>query len=177
MSPARTIALVAGAGLLAAWLAAASGARQPVPEAPAPPAAPDPQLQKVQQLLEQTTRLRDAMQAMATPRTPERNPFEFAGTPAPARADRERDDARAAAGRPALTPPAAPSPALALEGIASSTGGGSPALTAIIGGAGQLFLVKVGDLVTGRYRVTAVSAGEVDLADLQGGPPLRLTLR
>ncbi|MDE3155616.1 MAG: hypothetical protein KGN76_10970, partial [Acidobacteriota bacterium] len=92
MSPSRIVALVAGAGLLAAWLAAASGARQPLEEAPVPAPAADPQLQKVQQLLEQTTRLGDAMRAMAAPRPHERNPFEF-GRPA------ARRDGAAAASR------------------------------------------------------------------------------
>ncbi|MDE3155501.1 MAG: hypothetical protein KGN76_10390, partial [Acidobacteriota bacterium] len=77
----------------------------------------------------------------------------------------------------ALAPAAAPAPTFDLEGIARRAAGGTSGLTAIIGGAGQLFLVRVGDLVTGRYRVSAISPGTVELQDLQGGPPLTLTLR
>ncbi len=175
MSPARTISLVAGAGLLAAWLAAASGARPPAPAITMPPPASDRQLQKVEHLLEETRHLRDAMQGMAMPRAQARNPFEFArpAAPEPDRGPAGRDGTSA----PATVPAAAPPPAFTLEGIAQSADRGSAALTAIIGGDGQLFLVKVGDLVTGRYRVAAVSSGEVDLQDLQGGPTLRLQLR
>jgi hypothetical protein len=49
--------------------------------------------------------------------------------------------------------------------------------TAIISGLDQLFLVKVGDMVTGRYQVAAIGTEAVELTDLSGGTTLRLALR
>ncbi|HVC20784.1 MAG TPA: hypothetical protein VNE16_11945 [Vicinamibacterales bacterium] len=172
MSWSRIVALVAGAALLAAWFAAANSTRTRLPPAPAAVMAPDPELQAVRHLLQQTTRLSGAMQAMAAPRTPARNPFQFGSAAS-------QDDVPAtppAGPRPAaLAPP--PAPSFELEGIATNRQAGRPVLTAIISGDGQLFLVKIGDQVTSRYRVAGLSAGEVVLDDSTGGPPLHLRLR
>ncbi len=83
---------------------------------------------------------------------------------------------------PALTqapaaPVAAPPPALKLAGIAEDAGPGGPIRTAIISGLGQLFLVKEGERVAGRYRVTKIAADLVELADTGDGTVLRLPLK
>jgi hypothetical protein len=65
---------------------------------------------------------------------------------------------------------------LALIGIAESRRDEGVVRTAILSAFGELHLVTVGEAVTLRYRVTAVSADAVELADLTGGPPLRLVL-
>ncbi len=56
-------------------------------------------------------------------------------------------------------PAATPEPAFALIGVAEDGG----VRTAIISGQGQLFMVKDGELVAERYRVTHVGADAVDL--------------
>ena len=167
MTSSRTVGIVVGAGLLAAWFAAANGSRPAAPPLPPVSAAPDAQLREVQQLLEQTNQLHGAVATMTAPRPQIRNLFQF-GTSTPA--DRE---AAAGAGRQAPAAVAPAQPALDLEGIADDGKGG---LTAIIGGEGRLFLARPGDQVTSRYRVRAIGQGTVELEDLTGGPALTLRL-
>ena len=79
---------------------------------------------------------------------------------------------------PPEAPPSLPAPpALTLVGLAEDPGLSGPTRTAIISGAGQLFVVTEGDQVTSRYRVASVSAGVVDLTDLQTGGTLRLAFK
>ncbi|HEY7791636.1 MAG TPA: hypothetical protein VIC33_14055 [Vicinamibacterales bacterium] len=171
MTSSRTIGIVVGTGLLAAWFAAANGSRPAVPPHAPPPATVDAHLRDIQRLLQQTNQLDRALSAMAAPRQPSRNPFEF-GTSEKAR--RSQSAATAAAASAPDAPSAAAAPVLHLEGIADDGAGG---LTAIIDGDGQLFLVKPGDAVTTRYRVKTVAPGTVELEDLTGGPSLRLDLQ
>src|SRR5690348_441755 len=166
MTSSRTVGIVVGAGLLAAWFAAANGSRPAAPPLPPVSAAPDPQLREVQHLLEQTNQLHGAVTAMAAPRPQIRNLFQFGMSNG---SDREAGEHRAALG----PVPAAAPPALDLEGIADDGKGG---LTAIIGGEGRLFLARPGDQVTSRYRVRTIGQGTVELEDLSGGPALKLTL-
>jgi hypothetical protein len=173
MISSRAVTIVVGAGLLAAWFAAANGSRPAAPRTPLRPTPPDPQLQQIQRLLEETNRLHGALASMAAPRQPARNPFQF---DAPDARSGERgatalDESGARA--PGAAPAEAAVPSLNLEGVADD---GQDGLTAIIAGGGRLFLVRVGDLVTARYRVKRVSAGAVDLEDLTGGPVVRLEL-
>jgi hypothetical protein len=49
--------------------------------------------------------------------------------------------------------------------------------TAVISGAGQLFLVKEGEHVTPRYLVAKISADVVELADQGDGSTRRLALK
>lgn len=176
MISSRTVVIVVGAGLLAAWFAAANGSRPAAPRSTARATSPpDPQLQQIQHLLEETNRLRGSLEAMAAPRQPARNPFQFDAADA-----RRREPGGGTAGETGTSAPVAAAsaepapPAFDLEGVADDGQGG---LTAIIGGAGRLYLVRPGDLVTSRYRVKSVSAGSVELDDLTGGPGLRLELR
>lgn len=166
MTSSRTVGIVVGAGLLAAWFAAANGSRPAAPPLPPVSAAPDPQLRQVQQLLEQTNQLHGAVAAMAAPQPQIRNLFQFGTSKA---ADREA----VGGGRQAPATVTAAPPALDLEGIADDGKGG---LTAIIGGEGRLFLARPGDQVTSRYRVRTIGQGTVELEDLTGGPALTLTL-
>jgi len=82
---------------------------------------------------------------------------------------------------PALTAAPAPVPlslpALKLAGIAEDNGADGPERTAFISGEGQLFMVKEGETVTQRYRVTKISADVVELIDLTDDTLRRLALR
>jgi hypothetical protein len=165
-----TIAVVGGA--LAAWLAAAATSNR----APAAPLVtlPKPIEARGAELANEIARLQEKLRPSATPRQPARNLFTYrkADTPPPA----------PAAPVPALVEPAAaftpPQPAFKLAGIAEDTDADGNALrTAIISGEGQLFMVKEGENVTTRYRVTKVSADVVELIDLATNTPRRLALR
>jgi hypothetical protein len=69
-------------------------------------------------------------------------------------------------------------PRLVLAGIAEDGDGSTDASrTAIVSGAGDLWMVRRGELVAGRYRVERVEADAVHLGDTRGGPPLVLRLR
>jgi hypothetical protein len=65
---------------------------------------------------------------------------------------------------PQVQPPPMPFKLVGLAEDASPTG---PKRTAVISGAGQLFVVTDGEMVTSRYRVVAVSPDRVELTDLE----------
>jgi Tfp pilus assembly protein PilP len=65
-----------------------------------------------------------------------------------------------------------------LIGIGEDASAEGPVRTAIISAPGQLFVVKVGDRVTPRYRVDRISADVVELTEVGAdGSTLRLALR
>jgi hypothetical protein len=69
-------------------------------------------------------------------------------------------------------------PALELIGVAESQSPKGPIRTAIISTAAEdLFMVKEGEILGGRYRVVAVGADAVELSDLVTGAVRRLGLR
>ena len=78
--------------------------------------------------------------------------------------------------RPAEPVPAAAIP-LKLIGMAQNTGEDAAAATAIIAGEGQVYLVKRGDVVAGKYTVEAVSDDSVELTDVAKGGNLRLVMK
>jgi hypothetical protein len=166
-----TIAVVCGA--LAAWLAgAATSNRAPIAPIVTRPAPIDA---RGAALATEIARLQDKLRPSATPRQPGRNLFTY--------------HSPAAAAAPALVAPkpalseaapvfAPPQPPLKLAGIAEDIDAdGTPQRTAIISGEGQLFMVKEGESVTVRYRVTKISADVVELMDLATQTPRRLAMR
>jgi hypothetical protein len=64
-----------------------------------------------------------------------------------------------------------------LVGLAEDASPTGPKRTAVISGAGQLFVVTDGELVTSRYRVAAVSPDRVELTDLETGIVVRLMFK
>jgi hypothetical protein len=167
MTPKRTAAYLGGASLLAAWLASAAGLgsrAQPPPETPQPVQTSGTETLAAD-VQAQAARLRERLASAPAPREPLRNPFEFAPRPEHA--------------RDAVPAPAVPAePALALIGVAEDFTPDGPVRTAILGtAAGDVVIVKVGDSVAGVYRVQAVHADAVELAEVQGGGSRRLTLR
>lgn len=186
ISPLR-IALVAGAGaLLAAWLAAATTApREAVAEfVPSPSAAraaqregPAPDGGVDADLGSGIERLRRLAADAPVLRVGARNPFSLAPSPPPSRAAAS-DPFRERAGRRAVsrTPPRV-GPGHKLIGVASSRTEDSPQRTGILTAPnGEVLLVRVGDRVSGGYRVDAVEATSVTLVD-DGGTRYRLDLR
>ena len=64
-----------------------------------------------------------------------------------------------------LAPPVPAAPPLRLVGLAEDAAADGPVRTAILSSPGGVLLVKDGDVVLSRYRVTKVSADAVDLID------------
>jgi hypothetical protein len=167
----RTAMIVAGVALLA-WLAGAATSNHAIQ--PAPVVEPRLIESRGAELADEIARLHERLRPVATPRRPARNLFAYRAMPAAAPA--------APAPTPALTETApAPAPlslpALKLAGIAEDSGADGPERIAFISGEGQLFMVKEGETVTQRYRVTKISADVVELIDLGDSSIRRLALR
>ena len=159
----RTVLLVVVLGALAAWLAAAStsGVRQVRPFVSTPPAID----LRGAALAAEIERLHERLRPVATPEH-SRNLFQYA--------------ARAAAPLPiAAAPPVAPLPSPPAElqfkliGIAEDSG----TRTAVLSSPAQLLMVKEGDLVASKYRVTGISADAIEISDTADGSTRRLVLK
>jgi Tfp pilus assembly protein PilP len=74
-------------------------------------------------------------------------------------------------------PPRPVEPPLKLSGIAEDPGPDGPVRMAFISGEGQLYMVKVGDPVTARYKVERISSDVVELLDLTENTTRRLAMR
>jgi hypothetical protein len=157
---------------LASWFAAAStsGVR-PTPAPPPPsPAAVDRSMSTLQS---EIGKLHERIAPAATP-TRSRDLFHFS-TRVPTRAAAPGSATPPAETAPAS--PATPSAAFMLIGIAEdSAPDGAPSRTAILKGVFDLFLVKPGDSILGRYRVEQVSSDAVQLVDTTTNLPMVLTL-
>jgi hypothetical protein len=111
---------------------------------------------------------------VSTPLQPGRNLFSF----------NEPRPRREPVVKPALSeslpvaPVVAPPPPFKLAGIAEDRGPDGPIRTAIISAPGQgPYLVKEGQNVTARYKVTRIAADVVELQDLGDHSVLRLALK
>jgi hypothetical protein len=170
---AATIAVAGGA--LVAWLAGAATSNR----APAEPIVRAPAAIEARgaELASEIARLHERLRPSAAPRQPGRNLFVYHS--AAPRLDQPPAGATPKAAiseMPAMIAP--PQPAFKLAGIAEDIDAdGNPLRTAIISGEGQLFMVKEGESVTPRYRVTKISEDVVELLDLATNAPRRLALR
>jgi hypothetical protein len=172
MNAKRTATIVLGGGALAAWLAGAATSNRPLPDPIVRRSTPIDAHN--QDLAGEIARLHDRLRPTTPPRAPGRNLFRYNASPAPA------VPAAALAARPALieAPPAtAPLPALQLSGLAEDPGPDGPVRMAFISGSGQLYMVKIGDQVTPRYRVTQIGADVVELLDVTDQSKRRLAMR
>jgi hypothetical protein len=156
-----------GGGILATWFAVSPNTAVG-PVAP-PHAAQAPAPKAFEELSAQSTRLRER-RAAASPNEATRNPFRF-NTPKPVTRPATQRDLEAAPRMDAPMPVAPPPPPMTLSGIAQKSG----RRTAIITGAGQLYLVAEGDSLAGLYTVVQVDHEAVLLRDAAGAER-RLTL-
>jgi hypothetical protein len=172
MNLTRTVGFCAAAGGLAALVAGAtSGGRRLETPRTAPPSSGVET--STADLAAEIERLHERLRPTAVPQQPARNLFQFhQGRSAPGIRPPE-------APLPSETPAVQnPPPALQLIGIAEDAGADGVAVrTAIVSGLGQLFLVKEGDSMTDRYRVSRISSEAIELVDTSGGTPLRLALK
>ena len=121
----------------------------------------------------QTARLKARLAQAPPAAEPVRNPFMFAPRETGRRPARE---GATPVPEPAPLPPA--EPAIELVGVAEDRVEDAVVRTAIVSSlAGDLYLVKEGESIAGRYKVKAVGADAVDLTDLLTGGTRRLTLR
>jgi len=173
MNVKRAVMIGAAGGAVAVWIAAAatSTSRQVVPVVSTKPTVVD---KSGAALAVEVRRLHERLRPSDTP-LHSRDLFQYAGR-----------SAGAASSRPASAPVAVPPPAqaapevvapLKLEGLAEDQSPSGPVRTAIISGFGEIFLVKEGDPVTLRYRVTKISAEAVELTDPSTNTTLLLALR
>jgi hypothetical protein len=159
--------LLAGGGLLATWLAVNPNTTAPQASNVAAPARAGAVREvTAEDLNAQAATLAEHL-GTAPLRPTERNPFRFGratATKAPA----------VTAVAPILAPaaPVVAQPSLSLSGIATEKG----KHTAIITGDGQLYVVKEGESVAGRYVVVTVDSDAVTLRD-GAGTETRLVLR
>jgi hypothetical protein len=168
----RTATIVVVGGALLAWLAGAATSNRAV--VPPPIVQRTPIEMRGEELAVEIARLQERLRPTTTPHQPGRNLFSFHAAPAA----RVAPSAAAPPPAPVEAPPALPAlPALKLAGIAEDEGSEGPVRTAIISGQGQLFLVKEGENVLQRYRVTKISADVVELIDLGDNSIRRLALR
>jgi hypothetical protein len=177
MTATRAAAYIGGCSLLAAWLssAASTSLREPQPR-------PDTERQAAGSATEvlaadvqaHAARLRQRLASPPAPQVPARNPFMFRPRemPPPRPAPPVR---RLEAPPPAALPD---EPPLVLIGVAEEHTPVGPVRTAMIAAEGnELFLVKAGDTVLGRYRVERVGADAVELKELTASTIRRLGLR
>jgi hypothetical protein len=154
------VRVLAGAWLVAALAACASSSTPPAPaeRTPAVTAVPDRDGLTV---LEHRAQPSPALSASRRNIFRERDRV----APAPPVATRAAVPVEPAPAE-SLIPPA---PLVTLLGLAEKTDSGHLVRTAVISTGGELWIVKEGDTVAGRFRVGAVSLDRVDLRDVQTG--------
>lgn len=177
MTMRRAAGYAAVFALLAAWFASAAGVIGQPGRTPRTfsrsrdAAATDAVAFDVQA---QAERLRQRLATAPVPQQPARNPFVFYSRPAPVRAAPPPIEPPAAPPAPAIDP----EPALTLIGIAEERKEKDVVRTALIAGPGEeLLMVKAGQTLLGRYKVTAVGADAVELVELSSDRVRRLSLR
>ena len=170
MNLTRTVLLGVGGAAVAVWIAAAAttGSRPPATRTRVTTRAVEA---TGAELASEVARLHERLRPSATP-IQSRDLFRYASAPK-----------GVASIAPAMAAPVTPDPAPALSpapiklvGIAEEGSAGASARTAIIAGFGDLFLVKAGDAVTLRYRVSTVGSNDVELLDASDQTTIRLTL-
>jgi hypothetical protein len=169
MTVKQTAMIVVAGAVLAAWLAGADTKREiqePVVITPRPI-----DLRGIE-LTKEIARLHDRLRPTTAPTERRRNLFTFRSA-----APQPLPDVRSSSVPAANPPPPSGEPVLKLAGIAEDEGADGPERIAFISGEGQLFMVKQGDAVTGRYRVVRISSDAVELSDVNAGIVRRLIFK
>lgn len=115
--------------------------------------------------------------APSTVPTRSRDLFRFAARPATRPVAPTTDAPQAVDTATRADTPVAPKPSLQLIGVAEDETPDGAVRTAIVSGLGDVFLVKTGDIISGRFRVEQVSADAVQLTDSTTSATTTLTLR
>lgn len=177
MNVKRTLTFGVGGGALVVWLAAAATSPTPpsAPLAVTPPAAID---RSGAELSSEIARLRERLRPSAQP-AQARDLFRYRARAAAESAAAARNSALAPPLTLQETPARSPSEVVPLKvvGMAEDPGDAGPIRTAILSGLGDLFIVKAGDSIAGRYRVAAINADSIDLVDVSTNAPLRIPVK
>jgi hypothetical protein len=153
------VTLIAGASMLSVSTPAAIDAP------PAPPAVDR------ETLVTDLARLRARQPRLAATGAASRNPFQFKAAPTQPLAMPPPSSPPSPAVSPLRT-----APPLTLVGLAEEDGPAGRVRTAIISDAGGLHFAKIGDAVSGGYRVTAIREDAVELSGTADAAPLLLRL-
>lgn len=162
---------------LASWFSAAS-----TPDVRTPAATPERttssrDLDRSAALMQaEVARLHDRLAPSTVP-TRSRDLFHFNAKPVARLPVRVVDAVQTADVVSHVDVPVIPKPLLQLIGVAEDTTPDGAVRTAIVSGLGDVFLVKAGDTISGRYRVEVVSADAVQLTDSTTSTTTTLTLR
>lgn len=173
MTRTRVTLVGLGGALVATWLFAAVGTRQPTVSVPVSPAESSDADALAAAVRAQAERLHARLARAPVPRSSGRNPFVFGAVAARNAPPEVVVAASALAPTVAAAEPARPGTRLELVAIVTE---GSER-RAVLSVSDDVAIVGVGDLVAGRYRVAAVSADVVELTDVREGPARRLGLR
>jgi hypothetical protein len=161
MTRAHAWLVVLTCGVLAAW----AGRRGPAsPTAPRARVAAVPAELSVDVIRGHADRLRTRLSSPPPFTAPRRNPFRFhEPAPPPVTARRAEPALRTALGEPPGHPE------MKLIGVAEDAGqGAATTRTAIVSAMSQLFFVKEGERVLGRYEVVRITADAAQLRDPDG---------
>ena len=156
---------------IATWFAAASTSGVRAPVVPVQPVRATALDRSSAVLQSEVARLHERMSPTVSP-SRSRDLFRF-NARAPQRAAPSTRPADALEPAPVV----ALRPALKLIGIAEDTSESGVVRTAIVSGPGELFLVKAGELIAGRFHVDQVSADAVLLTDTTTSDSTTLALR
>ncbi len=171
-------AMIAGGGVMATWLAVAPN--HPAPASVAAPVERSAAAHETaaNELSELAKKLRERASAAAELRASTRNPFRFGTgkTTVPGASRVGGSSMSLPAAIASAAPVAPPAPSYTLSGIAERHTSEGRKRTAVISGAGQLYLVSEGETVDGRYLVVRVDPEAVLLRD-PTGTELSLVLR
>ena len=170
MNARRTVWFGAASVAVATWLAASTAGPSRLASS-VPPSRPAPIDRYTETLHLEADRLHARIAPTATP-TLRRDLFRFSGERRAAAAPMRTAESEAAA--PVVAKVAPP---LRLIGIAEDAGPDGPVLTAILSGLGDVFLVKPGDTIAGRFRVQAVSQEAVRVIESATDVETTLALR
>jgi len=176
MTAKRAAAYCGGGLILLAGFSFAGGVGRQTPGVPDTPAAVETSgtVNLAAEVQAQTQRLRSRLAQAPRPVEPVRNPFSFAP-----RESERRSSRTAAALPPVAEAPLLPAePAIELVGVAENKTEQGLVRTAIVSAlSGDLFLVKEGETLAGRYKVKAVGVDAIELTDILSGDTRRLALR
>jgi hypothetical protein len=176
----KTYTAVSGATVLAGWLASSPPSNAPAPAAasrrtPASAASAT----AGSDIEEQAARLQARLRQEPAYRDPARNPFRFGEreVPRPAPSASPAPKTLEPTAIEPVTAALPPPPPVTLSGIAEDRSGDGVERTAVLSSQAGVLLVREGETVLGRYRVTRIEANAVELTDTLGGPAVRLTIR
>jgi hypothetical protein len=172
----KSYAAASGATVLAGWLASsppatvADGARVAPVRSPRAAVATT----SASDIEELASRLQSRLRRETSYARPARNPFRFS-EPVPVAS---APPVSAPSNLPAqiAAPFVPPPPTVTLVGMAQDRAETESERTAILSSPDGVLLVRKGDDVLGRYRVSAIDADAVDLTSLADGSTLRLSL-